>query len=112
MDIEDITKSISAGIASVLVFGGFAVVPFADYAKTKARVAQLYKKRSKAVHGASHQHVTYQDIVELSRWAAWLLVTMLSFSERGYPDRQSVRKDSMRLDANVGGSEKAPTHQG
>lgn len=95
---EEITKSVSAGIAAVLVFGGLGVVPEADYTKTKTRVTQLYKKRSKAVHGASREHVTTRDIVDLSRYAAWLLVNMLSMSERGYRDRKPIKAISMRLD--------------
>ncbi len=96
---KDITRSVSAGVAAALAFGDFAFVPIADYLKTKKRLAHLYGKRSKAVHGAAREHVTLRDIEELSKWTAGLLVTMLNLSERGYTDRASVKKQTMRLDA-------------
>ncbi|HNG82878.1 MAG TPA: HEPN domain-containing protein, partial [Burkholderiaceae bacterium] len=40
-DRDEITKSVSIGIAAVLVFGGYEFVPQGDYARVKRRAANL-----------------------------------------------------------------------
>jgi hypothetical protein len=42
IDEEEITKSVSIGVAAVLVFGGFEFAPREHYSNVKKRVASLY----------------------------------------------------------------------
>jgi hypothetical protein len=97
----EITRSVSSGLAAVLVFGGFAFVPLADYIKTKRRIADLYTARSKAVHRASHSHVSELDAAELSQWVAWMLINMVAFQMRGYTTVEQIKEHSDRLDARM-----------
>ncbi|MCP5984248.1 hypothetical protein NL349_26725, partial [Klebsiella pneumoniae] len=83
-DQKDITRSVSVGLASVLVFGGYQFAPVEDYPVLKKRIAKLYGLRSKAVHRASRTHITENDVAELSHRVAQLLANAISFSERGY----------------------------
>lgn len=100
-DRDEITKSVSIGIAAVLVFGGYEFVPQSDYAKVKGRAANLYALRSQAVHRASRTHVNERDVADLSRYAAQLLINMLSFVERGYQSPGEIKQHCMRLNDQI-----------
>lgn len=95
---EKITKSVSVGVASVLVFGGYGFAQQDEYSQLKKRVEKLYDLRSDAVHEAKRDHVTEQDVIELSGFAARLLYNALSFVERGYQRPEEIKQHCMRLD--------------
>lgn len=101
IDDEEITKSVSVGVAAVLAFGGFEFAPREHYSSIKKRVARLYGLRSRAVHRASRSHITEADVRELSRYAAQLLINAVSFVERGYQKLDEIKRHSMRLDEEV-----------
>lgn len=101
IDDEEITRSVSVGVAAVLVFGGFEFAPREHYATVKKRVASLYGLRSRAVHRAARSHITESDVRELSRYAAQLLINAVSFVERGYQRPDEVKRHSRRLDEQV-----------
>lgn len=104
---KDITKSVSTGLACVLVFGGYNFVPRTDYAATKKRIAKLYGLRSRALHGAAHRHVLWQDAAVLSQWVAWMIINMVKFVERGYTRIEQIKEMSDKLDAQAGFNSKA-----
>ena len=95
---EEITKSVSIGVAAVLVFGGYEFVPRSEYSTVKKRMATLYRLRSQAVHRASRTHVTKSDVAELSRYTAQLLINMVSFVERGFQHPNDIKEHSKRID--------------
>lgn len=101
IDKEDITKSVSIGVAAVLVFGGYEFEPRDEYSNLKKRVATLYALRSQAVHRASRSHITEADVAELSRYAAQLLINAVSFVERGYRTPDEIKRHSTRLDEQI-----------
>jgi hypothetical protein len=98
IDKANITKSISVGLSSVLVYGGYSFVPEADYLKFKKRVAAVYDLRSHAVHTGSYKHISTRDIIELSQWASWLILNMLSFVDRGYSELKQIAAIADELD--------------
>lgn len=97
----NITKSLSVGVAAVLVFGGFEFVPRANYSNLKKRMSRLYALRSRAIHRASRGHITESDVSELSRYAAQLLINAVAFVEQGYREPDEIKRLSMRLDEQV-----------
>lgn len=101
MDQEDITKSVSIGVAAVLVFGGYEFERRDGYSNLKKRVSTLYALRSQAVHRASRSHITEADVAELSRYAARLLINAVSFVERGYRTPDEIKRHSMRLNEQI-----------
>lgn len=101
IDEEEITRSVSIGVAAVLVFGGYEFAPREEYSNVKKRVASLYGLRSQAVHRASRSHITESDVAELSRYAAQLLINAVSFVERGYQMLDEIKRHSMRLDEEI-----------
>jgi hypothetical protein len=98
-DHKEITKSVSSGLAAVLLFGGFEFIPVGEYGATKRRVAKLYAARSRAVHRGSHTHVSDLDAAELSQWVAWMLINMISLEMLGYTSVDRIRQEAKRLDA-------------
>ncbi len=101
IDQDDITQSLSIGVASVLVFGGYSFESQDAYSTLKRRVAVLYSMRSQAVHRASRTHITQSEVGELSRYAAQLLINMLSFVEDGYEEPAEIKRHCLRLDQQV-----------
>lgn len=98
-DQENITRSLSVGVASVLVHGGYEFAKVDDYQGLKKRVANLYALRSQAVHRASRNHVKVRDVADLSRFAGQLLLNALSFIEDGYQTPSEIKAHSQRIDA-------------
>lgn len=98
LDQKDITRSLSVGVAAVLVFGGFSFARFDEYKDLKKRVARLYALRSRAVHRASVNHVTDRDVVELSRYASQLLWNAVSFVERGFRTPDEIKRHGEGVD--------------
>lgn len=100
-DDKDITQSVSRGLAAVLTFGGYKFVAKTEYVSFKKRVAKLYNLRSRAIHGAAYRHVSQRNIDDLSRWAAWMLLNMVSFVDRGYTKVHQIKATIDRLDAKL-----------
>jgi len=95
---ERITDANAKGIASILVFGGYRVLEPGQYGDTKRRVEDLYDLRSQALHRAQFGHVDTSDLNQLSSWVAWIIVTMVSLSQRGYKTLEQVKEQVVRLD--------------
>ncbi len=95
---EEITHAVSAGLASILVFGGFRFVPPSEYNTLKKKISNLYSLRSRAVHRGSHQHITEQDVAQFSQWVAWMIVSMIALVELGYTNLKEVKAQIDRLD--------------
>lgn len=98
-DNKHITQSVSTGLATILVFGGFGFLPKSAYVETKKRIAKLYNLRSRALHGATHRHVSSEDAAELSQWVAWMLINMVVFAGNGYTKLEQIKGNVERLDA-------------
>lgn len=97
-DEEEITHAVSAGLASILVFGGFQFVPPSEYSTLKKQIVDLYSLRSRAVHRGSHQHTTERDVAQFSQWVAWMIVSMVALVEQGYTTLKEVKAQTGRLD--------------
>jgi len=98
---EDVTESNARGIAAILTFAGYGVGKVEDYAKLKRRLKQLYDLRSRAVHRAEFDGIELLDLQDLSRWVAWIIVSMTALAERGYRDLASIKMQVDRLDASM-----------
>jgi hypothetical protein len=98
-DTRDITKAVSTGLASVLVFDGYSFVPVAEYSSLKKKIAKLYNLRSRAVHGAAYEHVSERDASDLSQWVAWMLINMVTFVEHGYTKLAEIKEITDQLDS-------------
>jgi hypothetical protein len=100
IDNEQITEHNARGIAVLLTFA-LSINPVDDYPKLKARLKYLYGLRSKALHRARFGHVEISDLNDLSRWVAWVIISMMSLSERGYKKLRPVQEEIARLDQDI-----------
>lgn len=92
-----ITKTVSDGVTSILVAGVQQEKP-ENFSRVAARLVGLYELRCDAVHGAQHDKVTYKDVVDLSRWTAWMLLGVSGLvKEMGYTSTTEVREQTKRL---------------
>ena len=96
---EEITEANARGIASVLTAAGYGVSKAEEYRKLKSRLKELYDLRSRAVHRAEFDGVELRDLQDLSRWMAWVIVSMTALSQRGYRTLVAVREQVIRLDS-------------
>lgn len=98
IDKEEVTELNAKGLAAVLTFAGFNIVDVKDYTGFKRRVRRLYGLRSEAIHRASFGHIQITDLNDLSFWIAWIIVSMVFLSERGYRTLRQVQEQISRLD--------------
>jgi hypothetical protein len=98
IDKEGVTELNAKGFTAILAFAGFNIIGPKDYPEVKRRVKNLYALRSDAIHRGSFGHIQFADLDDLSRWIAWIIVSMVSLSERGYRTLRQVREQSSRLD--------------
>jgi hypothetical protein len=95
---EEVTKLNVNGIAAVLTFAGFNIMDVEDYPIFKRRLTNLYELRSVALHRAQFDHIQTSDLNDLSRWIAWIIISTVSLSERGYKTLRQVHEQISRLD--------------
>lgn len=98
IDKVKITELNAAGISTILTFAGYGIVDQKDYPEFKRRVKRMYDLRSKAVHRAEFGHVETEELEDLSRWAAWIVISMVSLAEKGYKTLRQVHEQTSRLD--------------
>jgi hypothetical protein len=97
-DRRGITEKIRSGLAVILAFSGYSIISAEEYEKFKNNVSKLYDKRCTALHGAEFDHVTIDDTNELAHFVAWLILSMVALSNRGYSSLNEVRDQVVRLD--------------
>jgi len=96
---EEITHAVSAGLASMLVFGGFRFVSPFEYSTLKKQIMDLYSLRSRAVHRGYHEHIPEREVAQFSQWVAWMIINMVALVERGYTTLKEVKEQTERLDS-------------
>lgn len=98
---DEVTEANARGIATILTCAGFDISKIKDYVHLKRRLKKLYDLRSRAIHRAEFDGVKMQDLQDLSRWVAWLIVSMTAIADRGYDTLASVREQAMKLDSHI-----------
>lgn len=87
---KELTETLALGVVSVLTHGHYMLLTKAEWDQSVRQVKKLYKLRSRAVHRASHSHVTAQDVVLLGNWTAWVIYNCISFSHAGMKDPETL----------------------
>ncbi len=93
-----ISRSVSAGVASLLAYGGYRFVPDVEYMAIRRRVSKLYDKRSRALHGGLWREVSDLDVETLTQWVAWMLLNVLYLLDHGYRTLDQVQGQARYLD--------------
>lgn len=108
IDKDGVTDLNATGFAAILTFAGFKIIDAKDYPKFKRRVKKLYELRSQAIHRGSFGHIETTDLDDLSRWIAWIIISMASLSERGYRTLHQIQQQTSRLDQLAGKRQPRP----
>ena len=98
---SDVTEANTRGMATILTFAGYGVWKVEDYPKLKRRLKELYDLRSRAVHRAEFDGVQLQDLGDLSQWVAWVIISMMALSQRGYRTLEAIKEQAVRLDTKL-----------
>ena len=100
---ERISESLALGLAVVLGYGPFKPFLQSEFSLLKQQAKGLYAKRSKAVHRASHRHVSEANTVQLSQWAALAIFNAIFFAKAGMPSRAVLWKKIQEMDVDQAG---------
>lgn len=87
---KELTETLSFGVVAVLTAGHFPLLKKSEWNKNVKLVKRLYALRSRAIHRASHTHITSNDLVLLSTWAAWTICNSISLSHAGMRNPKSL----------------------
>jgi hypothetical protein len=98
IDPEAVTDLNAKGFSAILAFAGFRIIDVSEYPSFKRRVKTLYDLRSKALHRASFGHIQTKDLDDLSHWIAWIIISMVALSERGFRTLRELQEQVSRLD--------------
>jgi len=82
-DGRNLTNTLAARTAALLTTGPFAPFDTDNLADQVRLMKRLYQARSRAVHQASHAHVSAEDCILMSACAAHVIVTVLALLHRG-----------------------------
>ena len=89
---KGITDDNATGISIILAYAGYQVISPEEYSTKKAKIKKLYDLRSKALHNADLEHITYKNVDEFAYLISWLIITLFSLSEQGYTTLKQVKK--------------------
>jgi hypothetical protein len=95
---DKVSEQNAVGISATLTFGGFRIIDSKDYKKIRARVKNMYDLRSKTIHQGLNAHVTNGDLHDLSKWVAWVIISMTALSTKGITSLRQVKQHTARLD--------------
>ncbi len=95
---DQITMINAMGLSVVLAYGGYSVIDVTDYKEFRKKITKLYDLRSKALHRAYHGHIGLSELIGFARIVAWLIISMVSFSLKGYSELQAVLRECRRID--------------
>jgi len=94
---DEISETISSGVAAMMVWGPTATEPESKLITIKKEVKSLYDHRSKALHHGHHNHVKYSEIAQLSRWAAHTILSISSLIFHNYKTQDQVNQKTAEL---------------
>lgn len=101
---KEITEQNARGISSILVYGGYSHEKYGDYEQLKRKIKNYYRLRNRVVHYAEYVHIDDILLEEFSFIVAWVIITMVSLSDRGYAKLADVQKEADKLDQREMGS--------
>lgn len=88
-----VTEQIRRGVTSLLCYGGYRYAKLEEWKCLDLRVVELYGLRSVAVHDAQHGHVELPDVVDVSKWAAFILMEVSMMISRGMQNRVQLKEE-------------------
>lgn len=94
---ENITESLSKGIAVLLAFGGYRFIETSEVETMLKTVERLYDKRSKVVHRGIYEAVSPMELAEVCKYAVWSILTCFGLMSSGYETLEQTKNETNRL---------------
>ncbi|MEK2609870.1 hypothetical protein WLF18_12215 [Pseudomonas shirazensis] len=88
-----VVDQIRRGLTSLLCYGRYGYSSPEGWKSIDRRVVELYDLRSIAVHDAQHGHVEFSDVVDVSKWAAFILMEVAMMVARGMQNRTQLKEE-------------------
>ncbi|HDS1736252.1 TPA: hypothetical protein QEM55_003299 [Pseudomonas putida] len=88
-----VTEQIRRGLTALLCYGRYRYSNPEGWGLIDRRIVQLYQLRSEAVHDARHDHIVLRDVVDVSKWAAFILIEVSMMISRGMVSRLQLKAD-------------------
>lgn len=88
----EVTKQIKKGVVGILCYGGYQYSNPEDWDHLTRRVGELYAQRCDAVHDAQYSHIGFRDVVDVSKWAAVVLVEVAMMIRFGMTERSQLKR--------------------
>lgn len=92
-----VVNQIRNGLTAVLSYGRYQFSKPESWRSLDSRVICLYNLRCNAVHDAQHDHVASQDVIDVSKWAAFVLMEVSMMISRGMESRLQLKEEIGRI---------------
>ncbi|QQQ52336.1 hypothetical protein JJQ97_09030 [Pseudomonas syringae] len=92
-----VTEKIRRGITSMLTYGGYRFSNIDEWEVLGRRISKLYDLRSSAVHDARHDHISMKDVVDVSKWSAFVIMEISMLIKGGLTNRKQLLEEVDRL---------------
>ncbi|UVL23723.1 HEPN domain-containing protein [Pseudomonas donghuensis] len=95
--LTKVTQRIKKGVTGLLCYGGYQYSKPEDLQSLAVRVGKLYQLRCDAVHDAKHDHVGFHDVVDVSKWAAVVVIEVSMMISLGMDKRTQLKEQIDRF---------------
>ncbi|WP_429886017.1 hypothetical protein [Geoalkalibacter halelectricus] len=92
-----IAENIAVGLSTLLAFGGYKIISPEDKETTYYQIKNLYSKRSKVIHRGHRKKVTTEDIIEISKYSKWVILTLLGLRNKGFRTLSELKNETDRI---------------
>ncbi|QDY37934.1 hypothetical protein CHR26_17385 [Pseudomonas putida] len=93
LDKGKVTQQVRRGVLALLCYYRYKPYSAEMWGSLNRRIASLYDLRSLAVHDAQHGHITHQDVIDVSKWAAFILMEVSMMISKGMETRVQLKRE-------------------
>lgn len=90
---DKVVNQIRKGLTALLSYGRYQFSKPEGWRALDSRVVYLYDLRCNAVHDAQHGHVALRDVIDVSKWAAFVLMEVSMMISRGMETRLQLKEE-------------------
>lgn len=93
LDKGKVTQQVRRGVLALLCYYRYKPYKSEEWRSLSRRIVCLYDLRSLAVHDAQHGHITHQDVIDVSKWAAFILMEVSMMISKGMETRVQLKTE-------------------
>ena len=93
----NIQHTLASCTSTVIRFSGYVLEEAIDAKHIHRRVIKLYDKRSNIIHRGMRGYITYCDLGEICKYSAWVVLSLIDLSMKGYSTIEQIKPEIDRL---------------